>query len=146
MEQTLYEIWEKHGDGFCVLRQHKGGWEVWLGLVPSRHYQNRLGETVYTTERSFEGERWTAVGGFGRGKVYESEASEENWEHYKGSKTIDHKTGRCECCGEGWVNIAHPVRPGVIAWRLPCNSCNEKGVYPDPWPPPIFTVTTTKGP
>lgn len=144
MGQTLYEIWEKHGDSFCAIRRCENGWEIWLGLVPSGHYRDRLGGIVHTTERSFEGERRTeASGSSGRSRLYESEASREDWEHYEGSKTIDPGTTICECGGEGWVNIAHPVRPGVIAWRLPCGVCNPKGGYPDPWPPPILTITTT---
>lgn len=141
MGQTLYEIWEKHGDSFCVIRQCEDGWEVWLGLIPTARRVNSIGETVPAKERSFDGERWTEAGSFGHGMVYESEAKEESWEHYKGSENFDPKADACACQGEGWVNIAHPVRPGVIAWRLPCGFCNESGTYPDPWPPPVVTVS-----
>lgn len=49
----------------------------------------------------------------------------------------------CERChDEGWVNIEHPVRAGVIAWRVPCDKCNTDGAIPDPWPQPNFTVTS----
>lgn len=146
MGQTLYEIWEKHGDSFCAIVQHENGWEVWLGLVPTQHRKDRHGGTVHARERSFDGERYTEQGSFGRSTVYESEATQEQWEHYEGTKTIDPGASICECSGDGWVNIAHPVRPGVIAWRLPCEVCNPDGVYPDPWPPPIFTITATEGP
>lgn len=48
----------------------------------------------------------------------------------------------CTPCGdEGWVNIEHPVRPGVIAWRVPCELCNPGGGVPDPWPDPEFTIS-----
>lgn len=145
MGQALYAIWEKHGDGFCAIRQRKNGWEVWLGLVPTQPYQNPDGKVFYVMERSFEGEARTDGGSLGRRKLYENEASEEVWEHYAGAKTINPEAGECTCGGDGWVNIAHPIRPGVIAWRLPCRCCNADGVYPDPWPPAVFTATVAKG-
>lgn len=36
------------------------------------------------------------------------------------------------CGGDGWVNIPHPVRPGVIMQRLPCRRCNPQGTRPSP--------------
>ena len=34
-------------------------------------------------------------------------------------------------CKDGWVNVEHPVRRGVIMQRLPCGRCNQDLSKPD---------------
>lgn len=46
-----------------------------------------------------------------------------------------------QACEGGWINVEHPVRPGVIMQRLPCATCNADASKSDPWSEPVFTVS-----
>lgn len=49
----------------------------------------------------------------------------------------DQHDGDCD----GWINVAHPVRPEVIMQRLPCAICNADVSKPDPWPEAEWTIS-----